>query len=158
MEMGFTWTFPENEIKKQFFHLFFNFCKIMIVKILTIKIFHRPVEKQQNVIVNLFTMKFYCFSTSLWKNLFHRLAEKPFPPAYKYISSSLQAGKSISTQRWKRRNATWKKLKIDEKIVFSEQRKIISIYSELKSIWRRRPNYQYTIITLHTKTVIMQIF
>ena len=117
MEMGFTWTFPENEIKKQFFHLFFNFCKIMIVKILTIKIFHRPVEKQQNVIVNLFTMKFYCFSTSLWKNLFHRLAEKPFPPAYKYISSSLQAGKSISTQRWKRRNATWKKLKIDEKDV-----------------------------------------
>ena len=117
MEMGFTWTFPENEIKKQFFHLFFNFCKIMIVKILTIKIFHRPVEKQQNVIVNLFTMKFYCFSTSLWKNLFHRLAEKPFPPAYKYISSSLQAGKSISTQRWKRRNATWKKLKIDENTI-----------------------------------------
>ena len=118
MEMGFTWTFPENEIKKQFFHLFFNFCKIMIVKILTIKIFHRPVEKQQNVIVNLFTMKFYCFSTSLWKKLFHRLAEKPFPPAYKYISSSLQAGKSISTQRWKRRNATWKKLKIDEKLIY----------------------------------------
>ena len=87
MEMGFTWTFPENEIKKQFFHLFFNFCKIMIVKILTIKIFHRPVEKQQNVIVNLFTMKFYCFSTSLWKtfstgwwkNLFHLCVEIDLP-------------------------------------------------------------------------------
>ena len=122
MEMGFTWTFPENEIKEQFFHLFFNFCKIMIVKILTIKIFHRSVEKQQNVIVNLFTMKFYCFSTSLWKtfsigwwkNLFHLCVEKDLS-AYKYINSSLQAGKSISTQRWKRRNATWKKLKIDEK-------------------------------------------
>ena len=96
MEMGFTWTFPENEIKKQFFHLFFNFCKIMIVKILTIKIFHRPVEKQQNVIVNLFTMKFYCFSTSLWKtfsigwwkNLFHLCVEKDLS-AYKYINSSL---------------------------------------------------------------------
>ena len=96
MEMGFTWTFPENEIKKQFFHLFFNFCKIMIVKILTIKIFHRQVEKQQNVIVNLFTMKFYCFSTSLWKtfsigwwkNLFHLCVEKDLL-AYKYINSSL---------------------------------------------------------------------
>ena len=96
MEMGFTWTFPENEIKKQFFHLFFNFCKIMIVKILVIKIFHRPVEKQQNVIVNLFTMKFYCFSTSLWKtfsigwwkNLFHLCVEKDLS-AYKYINSSL---------------------------------------------------------------------
>ena len=74
MEMGFTWTFPENEIKKQCFHLFFNFCKIMIVKILTIKIFHRPVEKQQNVIVNLFTMKFYCSSTSLWKWYFPPLS------------------------------------------------------------------------------------
>ena len=96
MEMGFTWTFPENEIKKQFFHPFFNFCKIMIVKILTIKIFHRSVEKQQNVIVNLFTMKFYCFSTSLWKtfsigwwkNLFHLCVEKDLL-AYKYINSSL---------------------------------------------------------------------
>ena len=38
MEMGFTWTFPENGIKKQFFHLILNFWKIMIVRIFTMKL------------------------------------------------------------------------------------------------------------------------
>ena len=48
MEMCFTWTFLENEIKKQFFHLvFFNFCIIMIVRILTIMIYHKPAENSE---------------------------------------------------------------------------------------------------------------